>query len=172
MWDSSTSIFLRIFGNHDGNISIQNWSRWEISEEGDDEGWPWERLDPDGWFHHAIVVFIPMSIVSYGEPIIYLFGLLNMAQHAITYPVLLAKTLKVSLCSATSTLLLILELIQMIVGLFLGGYTLYVIKIGGNCIRHPVSIAFLNFIFVSLGVVAAKLLLQKFVSGRRKLKDN
>lgn len=50
MWDSSTSIFLRIFGNHDGNISIQNWSRWEISEEGDDEGWPWERLDPDGWY--------------------------------------------------------------------------------------------------------------------------
>lgn len=47
-----------------------------------------------------------------------------------------------------------------------------ILEIGGNCIRHPVSIAFLNFIFVSLGVVAAKLLLQKFVSGRRKLKDN
>jgi hypothetical protein len=80
------------------------------------------------------------------------------------------QSLQLKIPKVTSSIVVIMELFQMIVGLGVALYSIQVIKNGGDCVRHDHSVKLINCVYSSFVILASKMCYDFFV-GQRKQKQ-
>lgn len=79
-------------------------------------------------YHHTIACLVPMQIIHLGEPIGRWLTWLNYLVHSVVYPYFALRTLEFKIPKWSSSIVVIMELFQMLAGLGLGMYSMNVIS--------------------------------------------
>ncbi|CAL8097174.1 unnamed protein product [Orchesella dallaii] len=123
------------------------------------------------WYHHMITCCVAWILAPFVEPVARWYIVMNYAVHSVMYPYFALKTRNVHIPRQISNTITSLQLVQMIVGLIVNLYTMFLIKMGDSqCSRHPVSIKVFIIVYGSFTILFGKLFYEAFFLGKRKTK--
>jgi len=121
------------------------------------------------WYHHCTSMILAWQVIPYSEPICRWYGVMNYGVHSIMYPYFALKALKVQIPKKISMTITILQLAQMIIGVGVNLYSLYVLGTEAGCAREPYSIKLIGTVYGSFMVLFADFLYKSYFGKSKKL---
>ncbi|OXA61886.1 elongation of very long chain fatty acids protein 6 [Folsomia candida] len=110
------------------------------------------------WYHHLMTMVMCWISAPYLEPISRYYVVMNYAVHSLMYPYFALKAINIQIPRFVSNVITTCQLTQMIVGLFVNMYTVYLINgAEADCYRHQVSMRLSFVVYGSFTVLFGKL---------------
>lgn len=119
------------------------------------------------WYHHLMTLVMCWINAPYIEPISRYYVVMNYAVHSLMYPYFALKTLDIPISRGISNFITTCQLTQMLIGLFVNVYTVFLIKTGVECYRHSVSMRMSFTVYGSFTILFGKLFLDVIAKSRR-----
>ncbi|CAL8073366.1 unnamed protein product [Orchesella dallaii] len=120
------------------------------------------------WYHHCLVTVFAWVLYSWQEPILRVYAVMNYGAHSIMYPYFALRGMNIKVPEIFAMLITTIQVMQMIAGVSMNAYSLYVWGKGEECSRNPYSIAFSLFTYFSLWIMFIQFFVAKYISRTRK----
>ncbi|ODM98648.1 Elongation of very long chain fatty acids protein 6 [Orchesella cincta] len=120
------------------------------------------------WYHHCLVTVFAWVLYSWQEPVLRWYAVINYFAHSIMYPYFALRGMNVKVPEKFAMLITTIQVMQMVAGVSLNVYSLYVWGQGEKCSRNPYSIGFSLFTYASLWIMFIQFFVSKYISRTRK----
>jgi len=120
------------------------------------------------WYHHTLVTVFAWVLYSWQEPVLRWYSFMNYGVHGVMYPYFALRGMNIKVPEVFAMAITTLQVAQMIAGVSLNIYAIYVWGHGGACARNPSSVAFSLLTYFSLGVMFAQFFISKYVARTRR----
>ncbi|CAL8122394.1 unnamed protein product [Orchesella dallaii] len=123
--------------------------------------------------HHTLAILFGALMVKISEPMLRWLGIANMFVHAVDYPLLALRSIKIRVPKSRQ-IMAALEIIQMIFCLVCTAYTLIVRASGTYCVRHSKSVLVTYIVYFGLLIllIATMLSPEYWRRGIKKVKED
>ncbi|XP_035702896.1 elongation of very long chain fatty acids protein 6-like [Folsomia candida] len=116
------------------------------------------------WYHHSVVTLFAWKLYPWGEPILSYYAAINYGVHSVMYCYFAARGLNLRIPEPLAMSITTLQISQMIINTGNNFYTMAMLYFGHSCSRHPTSITWSLFVYISLWILFAKFFLGRYFS--------
>ncbi|CAL8097229.1 unnamed protein product [Orchesella dallaii] len=122
------------------------------------------------WYHHVTVFIYTWVTYEDYEPSLRWFMTMNMFVHAVMYTYYALKAMKIRVSRNWAMLVTVLQLSQMVVGVYINVYSLWIKRNGMDCVRRNEVIQLALTMYASYFVLFANFFYNSYLKHSSSLK--